>query len=152
MIFWKLNIFCHFSRLAIDVTKPCRECDTAIENWLCLLCFDTLCGRYINEHMLLHFISTEHPLTLSFSDLSVWCYSCNAYIDNPLLYKYKNLAHLSKFGEELVWSYGQDNIELQLNLDSEDRSDDSDGWYMYIILFILVVFLMWDLIFVRFWS
>lgn len=58
--------------------------------------------------MVKHCTSPEnknHSLALSFSDLSVWCYKCEAYIDNPILHKYKNLAHLNKFDEELVWSY-----------------------------------------------
>lgn len=58
---------------------------------------------------MLHSLESEHALALSFSDLSVWCYKCESYIDNPLLYAYKNLVHRDKFdGEELVWSYGSD--------------------------------------------
>jgi histone deacetylase 6 len=49
-----------------------------------LQCLQVHCGRYINEHMMLHGHSTSHPLTLSFSDLSVWCYACEAYIDNQV--------------------------------------------------------------------
>lgn len=63
--------------------------------------------------MLFHHLETEHPLALSFSDLSVWCYKCEAYIDNPALFPYKNLAHQSKFGEPLVWSYGTDSLFLE---------------------------------------
>lgn len=55
----------------------------------------------------------EHTLTLSFSDLSVWCYKCEDYIDNSALFKYQNLAHLDKFGEEMVWSYGNDLVLLE---------------------------------------
>ncbi|GAB0095288.1 histone deacetylase 6 [Sergentomyia squamirostris] len=100
----------------INTSSPCEECLSSVENWICLLCFRTLCGRYVGEHMLYHHLDTEHPLTLSFSDLSVWCYKCEAYIDNPALYKYKNLAHMNKFdGEEMVWSH--DNNPTLLHLD-----------------------------------
>lgn len=100
------------------------ECQTQIENWICLICFKIFCSRFINEHSHLHFISTEHPLTLSFSDLSVWCYVCEAYVDNPKLHKFKNLAHRSKFnGEELVWSYGNRNSNDD---DNDDDYDDSE--------------------------
>lgn len=58
--------------------------------------------------MLFHHLETDHALALSFSDLSVWCYKCDEYIDNAVLHKYKNLAHLDKFNEELVWSHGDD--------------------------------------------
>lgn len=86
-----------------------------------------------------HNQDSNHPLALSFTDLSVWCYACEAYIDNmvrifstaraaqlyvkkslkkfiillkipikylQVLYAAKNAAHRSKFGSDLVWSYG----------------------------------------------
>lgn len=56
--------------------------------------------------MLFHHLEHEdHALALSYSDISVWCFKCENYIDNPILYKYKNLAHRDKFGEEMVWCY-----------------------------------------------
>lgn len=99
---------------AIDTTKKCIECQSTSENWICLGCSQIYCGRFVNEHMLLHHIESDHPLTLSFADLSVWCYKCESYIDNACLFKYKNLAHQSKFSEEMVWSYGGDTLELDV--------------------------------------
>lgn len=63
----------------------------------------------------------EHQLALSFSDLSVWCYACMSYVDNPTLHKFKNLAHLNKFGENLVWSYGEN---LSIILDQVDQAQN----------------------------
>lgn len=95
----------------ISTKTPCEDCNSTVENWVCLICFQVCCGRYINEHAMLHSLATDHPLALSFSDLSVWCYKCEAYVDNPVLYVYKNLVHQDKFdGEPLVWSYGSDLI------------------------------------------
>ncbi|XP_062539549.1 histone deacetylase 6 isoform X1 [Armigeres subalbatus] len=94
---------------SLSTNAPCTGCDSAVENWLCLHCFRVQCGRYINEHAMLHSLESDHALALSFSDISVWCYRCESYIDNPVLYAYKNLVHRDKFdGEELVWSYGSD--------------------------------------------
>lgn len=92
---------------------------------MCLICYKIFCSRYINEHSRLHYESSEHPLTLSFSDLSVWCYACEAYVDNPRLHKFKNLAHKSKFGEELVWSYENEGGVMQIDLRARD-DDDSE--------------------------
>ncbi|KAK2589243.1 hypothetical protein KPH14_002044 [Odynerus spinipes] len=89
----------------IDVHLPCTECGSNVENWICLQCYTVHCARNINQHALLHADETQHPLTLSFSDLSVWCYGCEAYIDNPRLYAARNAVHLSKFNEELPWTY-----------------------------------------------
>lgn len=68
----------------IDVNQPCQECNSCIENWICLQCYTIHCARSINQHALEHERATQHPLTLSFSDLSVWCYRCESYIDNPV--------------------------------------------------------------------
>lgn len=105
----------YFSILAIDTKSACQNCETTIENWICLTCFKTFCSRYVNEHMLFHHLEQEdaHALALSFSDLSVWCFKCENYIDNPILFKYKNLAHRDKFGEEMVWCYDTQPILLE---------------------------------------
>jgi histone deacetylase 6 len=47
--------------------------------------------------MVVHGATTEHKVVLSYADLSVWCYGCDAYIDNELLLPHKNAAHISKF-------------------------------------------------------
>lgn len=109
----------------IDTKSPCEQCDSTTENWICLLCFRTFCGRFINEHMLFHHLETDHALALSFADLSVWCYKCDAYIDNAILYKYKNLAHIDKFGEEMVWSYGNEITLLESTSSSDSEPVDS---------------------------
>ena len=45
---------------------------------------------------------SDHVMALSFSDLSVWCYCCDNYVDNEKLYTIKNAAHRDKFGEEMI--------------------------------------------------
>ncbi|XP_063064829.1 histone deacetylase 6 isoform X2 [Engraulis encrasicolus] len=85
----------------INIKEPCEECGSDEENWLCLCCYKVLCGRFINEHMVLHGVTSGHPLVLSFADLSVWCYPCEAYIDNKALYNAKNTAHVAKFGQDM---------------------------------------------------
>ncbi|XP_031628963.1 histone deacetylase 6 isoform X2 [Contarinia nasturtii] len=95
-----------------NTKAPCFNCETVIENWVCLLCFKTFCSRYVQEHMLFHHLESEHALALSYSDLSVWCFKCENYIDNPILFKYKNLAHRDKFNEDMVWCYNTETIVL----------------------------------------
>ncbi|XP_066499799.1 histone deacetylase 6 [Hoplias malabaricus] len=85
----------------IDVFRPCEECGADSENWICLICYKVLCGRFVNEHMVTHGQVSGHPLVLSFADLSVWCYPCESYVHNKVLYEAKNAAHLAKFGEEI---------------------------------------------------
>ena len=57
--------------------------------------------------MVFHGAEKEHLMSLSFSDLSVWCYGCEYYIDNERLYAFKNLLHRAKFGEEMPMKEGE---------------------------------------------
>nr|XP_015208373.1 PREDICTED: histone deacetylase 6 [Lepisosteus oculatus] len=43
-----------------------------------------LCGRYVSGHMVAHGLASGHALVLSFADLSVWCYDCEAYVHNEV--------------------------------------------------------------------
>ncbi|XP_061195454.1 histone deacetylase 6-like isoform X1 [Saccostrea echinata] len=85
----------------IDTGSPCEDCGDLSENWTCLVCYKIYCSRFVNEHMLMHGVMETHLMCLSFSDLSVWCYGCDHYIDNPALFEAKNAAHLHKFGTSL---------------------------------------------------
>ncbi|KAM4610227.1 histone deacetylase 6 isoform 2-T6 [Polymixia lowei] len=89
----------------INVFLPCQDCGSEAENWTCLTCYQVFCGRFVNEHMVTHGVVSEHPLVLSFADLSTWCYLCEAYVHNKVLFEAKNAAHCAKFGEEIPpWS------------------------------------------------
>ncbi|EYU39051.1 hypothetical protein ABFS82_14G104600 [Erythranthe guttata] len=80
----------------------CSRCEHPKENWLCLCCKEVLCSRFVNKHMLQHYQHQQHNLALSFSDLSVWCFSCDAYLDVqaivPLRPAYET-AYILKFGQ-----------------------------------------------------
>lgn len=54
------------------------------------------CSRYINQHMLMHTQSTNHPIVLSFYDISMWCYGCDDFVDN--IVRLKNIQILNYFG------------------------------------------------------
>ncbi|BAU00846.1 hypothetical protein VIGAN_10248100 [Vigna angularis var. angularis] len=98
----------HLASLSADLSHipppgtPCHTCQHPSENWLCLSCKQVLCGRFVNKHMLHHFHHTNHSLALSFSDLSFWCFSCDAYLDAQLIPQLRpvhQLAYIIKFGE-----------------------------------------------------
>ncbi|CAI9104298.1 OLC1v1002939C1 [Oldenlandia corymbosa var. corymbosa] len=98
----------HLGLLSSDLTHiptpdtACYGCQHPQENWLCLSCKDVLCSRFVNKHMLHHFHQKNHPLALSFSDLSVWCFSCDAYLDAQAILSLRPVyetAYILKFGE-----------------------------------------------------
>ncbi|KAF8764318.1 histone deacetylase 6-like [Argiope bruennichi] len=78
----------------------CQTCKDPNENWVCLHCYQVYCGRFINQHMVQHGFDMKHYLTLSYSDLSVWCYACDAYIHNDLLVPIKEHACEAKFNPD----------------------------------------------------
>uniref|UniRef100_A0A6Q2ZG01 Protein deacetylase HDAC6 n=1 Tax=Esox lucius TaxID=8010 RepID=A0A6Q2ZG01_ESOLU len=88
----------------MDVFLPCEDCGSDAENWICLTCYKVFCGRYVNQHMVTHGLVSEHPVVLSFADLSVWCYSCEAYVHNQAVFEAKDTAHRVKFGEDMPFS------------------------------------------------
>ena len=53
--------------------------------------------RFVKKHMVQHGIEEQHNIVLSYSDLSVWCYSCESYVDHDIVYPAKNCAHQLKF-------------------------------------------------------
>ncbi|CAI0470466.1 unnamed protein product [Linum tenue] len=81
----------------------CSRCEHPKENWLCLSCKEVLCSRFVNKHMLQHYQQqTNHCVALSYSDLSVWCFACEAYLDATAIEQLRHVhetAYILKFGE-----------------------------------------------------
>jgi uncharacterized UBP type Zn finger protein len=83
------------------LTSPCRACQSTQENWVCLLCEQVFCARYIQGHMNQHFQDSKHNVVFSLSDGSFWCYQCDSYIINQRLeYLQAKFSYL-KFGEDV---------------------------------------------------
>lgn len=98
---------------------PCSKGCSGQENWLCLSCGDTLCGRYSNKHSLQHWKQTQdeeeatitvsaaaagakafgHCVAIGLSDLSVWCYQCDSYVEHARLRPLVRQMQRLKFGE-----------------------------------------------------
>ncbi|CAJ0602684.1 unnamed protein product [Cylicocyclus nassatus] len=86
----------------IDANSVCETCQSPSEVWVCLTCYKAHCGRYVHGHALIHHLAEQsHAMALSLSDLTVWCYPCEAYVHNERLIPAKSSAHMSKFGEAM---------------------------------------------------
>ncbi|KAH3755982.1 histone deacetylase 6 [Pelomyxa schiedti] len=66
-------------------TDPCASCGDRSENWVCATCFSHNCSRYVAGHAADHYDRTNHPVAVSLSDASFWCYECESYIEHPSL-------------------------------------------------------------------
>ncbi|XP_062178092.1 uncharacterized protein LOC133882880 [Alnus glutinosa] len=112
----------HLASLSSDLAHiptpdtPCYRCQHPDENWLCLCCKDVLCSRFVNKHMLQHHQQSNHCLALSYSDLSVWCFSCDAYLDAQVILQLRPVyetAYLLKFV-----SFGAEEVvEFEMSVD-----------------------------------
>ena len=94
----------------LTVRIPCGQCGDQSENWQCLQCHAIGCSRcaasnlmwclalfrlsnrFVASHMAAHNEESQHPLAVSFSDLSVWCYACDSYVANPVCIAQCNAA------------------------------------------------------------
>ncbi|XP_035701530.1 histone deacetylase 6 isoform X3 [Folsomia candida] len=84
----------------INTCEKCGVCGHEGDNLVCLVCYKVLCGRYVNQHMVMHSSECGHPIALSFADLSIWCYACESYVRNEKLFEAFAAAHKDKFNEE----------------------------------------------------
>jgi len=78
--------------------NSCITCNDKSENWMCLMCGNTYCSRYVSGHAKEHFKTSGHCVAISFSDLSIWCYSCKDYIIHDNLKSIVQTLSLTKFG------------------------------------------------------
>jgi len=99
--------------------QPCLLGCKGKENWLCLMCGETRCGRYMHRHSIQHWEETKkdeeksltvaeaaaggscrgHCLTLGLADLSVWCYECESYVHHEHLKPLVKRMEQLKFGK-----------------------------------------------------
>lgn len=98
------------ARLKDDIDESTGVCPAG-ENWMCLTCGDVYCSRYVNGHGLCHWEETAathddkhtngHCVLVSFTDLSVWCNACGAYLVHKSLQPVTQRLQEIKFPEEV---------------------------------------------------
>ena len=65
-----------FNKISFGDLK-CKNCDEKEELWICLICGETFCSRYINSHFIEHNkTNPEHCLCFGIMDTGIWCYEC----------------------------------------------------------------------------
>jgi len=84
----------------LTVHKNCKLCPDSKENWLCLVCQQVFCSRYVKGHMKAHNTETNHAIAISFSDFSIWCYKCDNYIRCKEAQGILKVLYKTKFGDK----------------------------------------------------
>ncbi|CAD7949329.1 unnamed protein product [Amoebophrya sp. A25] len=118
-------------------TASCPQCGETSENWLCLRCAGVYCSRYKNEHALFHYIETmseqenqgakPHSVSLSFSDLSFWCYMCDSYVVAPELVPLRRFFEQQKFGQVELSAAEAIDLVTQSFIEAGAPSSSSSG-------------------------
>lgn len=106
-----------------DLNRACEDptCKHVGENMMCFTCGAVFCGRHAKGHMLKHFEETNHSIVCAFqTDLSCWCYSCEAYINesNPKITPLHRLLYAAKFGSE--------DPQVMINSAAPDDKEDEN--------------------------
>ncbi|KAG7280113.1 hypothetical protein CRUP_003740 [Coryphaenoides rupestris] len=65
-----------------DASCPvCRYCQTPEPNlWICLICGNIGCGRYVSRHAYKHFEETQHTYAMQLTNHRVWDYAGDNYV------------------------------------------------------------------------
>ncbi|KAH9655726.1 hypothetical protein KPL70_022408 [Citrus sinensis] len=94
---------------------------------------DTPCNsRYVNKHMLQHYQETNHSVALGYSDLSVWCFACHAYLNAQAILQLRPVhetSYVLKFGETLPFNTGQ---HPEVKEDDEMMLGAESGWVRHL--------------------
>lgn len=98
------DVMARCGTVAEGVGAPsCEVCHDQSEVWVCLHCGLQGCSRFVEGHAASHNEQNGHPLAISLSDMSCWCYSCESYLDVfnlPALHDVFRFLYRLHFGEE----------------------------------------------------
>lgn len=61
-------------------TQKCSNCGKSRDLWMCLICGNIGCGRYIEAHAYHHFETTGHTFTIQVGGNLVWDYAGDNYV------------------------------------------------------------------------
>ncbi|PRP79961.1 ubiquitin carboxyl-terminal hydrolase 49 [Planoprotostelium fungivorum] len=76
----KLNLI--FPRLLEAKNRICSGCQADDHIWVCLLCGNIGCGRFVKQHAIQHWTTKSHPLAMEIFSKVTHCYSCNNWVSN----------------------------------------------------------------------
>ncbi|VDN05369.1 unnamed protein product [Thelazia callipaeda] len=60
--------------------QKCSDCGKTTDLWICLICGNIGCGRYVEAHAYRHFEATSHTFTLEVGGERVWDYAGDNYV------------------------------------------------------------------------
>ena len=131
-----------FKQIPFDKLK-CKKCDEGSELWICLICGEEFCSRYINSHFIEHSKENpEHCLYVGLMDLRAWCYECTksefsqdtsnnkvCSIESKKAFDYLRILRKFRFEEKIDITEEQKK-ELKDSLEKANLSEELKNKYL----------------------
>lgn len=115
-----------------DTLSPvCSVCQTTQSLWICLVCGNVGCGRYVNEHARLHYKETLHAYALELQTARVWDYAGDGYVHRLVQSNHDGKLvevpspHRLKIAPQL--STHSNNSNSSINVDSSSNSNSNSS-------------------------
>lgn len=103
---WKSDNVCPVCRYTQQPDSPscCSTCGTEQSLWICLICGNVGCGRYLNHHARDHYKKTGHSYALECNTSLVWDYVQEEWVHRIVQNKDKGLTALRSPEKEMIRS------------------------------------------------
>ncbi|KAJ3271636.1 hypothetical protein HDV01_006506 [Terramyces sp. JEL0728] len=103
---------CRFSTFKLGKEKTencCSECQSTENLWICLICGNVGCGRYVQAHASKHYTESNHVYSLELETQRVWDYVGDEYVHRLIQNKSDGkLVHLPSASEPVKSKIGLD--------------------------------------------
>ncbi|KAJ3320825.1 hypothetical protein HDV06_004836 [Boothiomyces sp. JEL0866] len=108
---------CRFSTFKLGkekVENSCSECQSTENLWICLICGNVGCGRYVQAHASKHYSESNHVYSLELETQRVWDYVGDEYVHRLIQNKSDGkLVHLPS---------ASDTVKSKIGLDINESS------------------------------
>ena len=92
-----------------SIKTKCSLCDVNELIWCCLICGFLGCGRYKNEHAVVHYEETFHRYSMDIVNYRIWDYSEDNYVHRMI--KMDPSSNLSNLNDDQIYSLENDSQE-----------------------------------------
>lgn len=106
---------CRYSQTPeYSVDNTCSECGSHENLWICLICGNVGCGRYVRAHAYDHFKLTQHTYAMELGHNRVWDYAADNYVHRLIQNKTDGkLVQLDEGGRAVNQDEKVDSITLE---------------------------------------
>ncbi|KAJ3251957.1 hypothetical protein HK103_001984 [Boothiomyces macroporosus] len=109
---------CRFSTIKLGketVENSCSECQSTENLWICLICGNVGCGRYVQAHASKHYTESNHVYSLELETQRVWDYVGDEYVHRLIQNKSDGkIVHLPSASETVKSKIGLDVNESSI--------------------------------------